>query len=214
MKRFDDFLKLLLGLLVTQIIRDHHQITVRLAQVFEDAADWSAELFPYAVLLLFLRNTHASIIWDRVTDKAGFHTWLDETVFGRGLVFLVGVVTHVVVPLVIIDVLTEHTGTQGGRTALVLALFVPFGLYFFWDLFLFVVSENQEGEIPKVICDWLWVDAVAVVMMLGLLIRYSYVSFGSAASQYLYLLEGFMVVSVGTVIVDYWRNRHFYFRAV
>lgn len=216
MRRFDDFTKLLLGLLVAQIVREHHLISKNLVGMFLGTSDYVAECFTYALLLLFLRNTHASINWDQIAGDGKFTTVMDCSIYGRFFVFLVTLTSLVIVPLVVLDTLTGHTTSSPGGTILMLFLFVPFFLYFLWDSVLFFASETKNSgrdheRVVKVVRNWLLVDALALLALVILLFRYSYITFTDTASQYLYFVEAFMFLAVATVVIDYLMNREFYF---
>jgi hypothetical protein len=212
MTRFDDFIKLLLGLLVAQIVKEHHQISHNLVLMFNNTGDKVAEVFPYSLLLLFLRNTHASINWDRIASDGKFATAMDRTIRGRAFVFIVTLISLVIVPLVILDTLTGHTSSSRGRDVLMWSLFAPFVLYFIWNALLFFSSEpKSNAQLFKVVMIWLRVDALAGVALGYLVMRYAYTKFFDSSAQSLYFLEAFMALSVATVFVDYFANREFYF---
>jgi len=216
MTRFDDFLKLLLGLIVAQIVKEHHQVSKNLVAMFNKTGDISAEWFPYFLLLLFLRNIHASINWDRMAGGGKFSTIMDSSTLGRVFVFLVTLTSLVGVPLVILDTLTGHTDSVSGKNLLGISLFVPFILYFVWDAILFFGSDtkrnsNEHDRVFKVVRNWLWVDGLAGLALVYIVMSYAYKRFVDESAEFLYVIESFMILSALTILVDYAINREFYF---
>ncbi len=225
MQRFDDFLKLLLGLLVTQIVREAHPIGKNLGPLFCNSSTWIGEALPYCYMVFLLRNVHASINYDRQAGNGQFVTVLERTMAGRFTVFVFTVLTLVVSPLVILDVLRWHAppegtvcGADAWYTNLVAAgLFVPFVLYLVWDVIIWLSSEVEQApprhaRVEYVIRRWVLLDAIALGVGLLVLARSTVVENKyDLAERYRGVLELFMFLSIGTVLGDYWLNRKFYF---
>lgn len=220
MSRFDDFLKLLLGLLVTQVVRDHQKVSDNLVCVLGNSPDrfglsvldtLCVVMFPYVLLFLFLRNTHASILWDRWLRGPNNQRVRESSRSDEVIDFVVTCATFVVAPLVAIHFFTgkQETLLEWFWVAIV-AIYAVFLFHLGLDFRLFFKSENAATDRPveKAIVNWFRLDLIAVAA--GACYLYHWDSAGTDPRMLLTGVSGLILV---TVVIDYCLNNEFYFPA-
>jgi hypothetical protein len=214
MSRFDDFLKLLLGLLVTQAVRDRLKVSANLEHLLSKESGhlnlkvldgfWT-EMFPYVVLLLFLRNTHASILWDRWLKRDANKKLRQSGRTAMVFEFLVTIATFVVAPLAAVHVLTgEKDQLPKFFWVVVVSLYAVFLFHWLLDLWLVLKAENADADEPVeyAIINWFRLDMLAFVALAF------WVAAGTDARLSLTAISALIFL---TVVIDYWANRKFYF---
>lgn len=214
MRRFDDFLKLLLAVVVGQFFRESTAIAATVYAIAPDVDDWVAEGMPFMLAALAVRNVHAAIRYDAVCDVLKWTPSYEQRRSGRVFSFLTALVATVAAPAIAQHLFASHPEFLKDRELTWIAiLFGPYVLYGIWDLALWIGSREQPNPaaIDRVIGRWLVIDA----FHLSALAAWAYVLLASrvgvVALEPSWILEGFFVVAAVTIFGDYWMNRAFYF---
>lgn len=230
LKRIDDFVKLLVGLVVGQFLRDVHQIRDGLRAVVGSAWWGVAEIFPYLLVALVIRNVHASFRYDSWSAARGFSPAYETTIWGRACSFLAGVAALLIATYAVEHFLAHHFVEAASRGAapeqvvaavsvpwLVFFLVLPFAIYFIWDLVLWLDTDDEnlkkDGVMQEFVKRWLVIDAAGLIWLLLCLLFY--IAIGKAADGGMKVtLLAFAVLAAATVTADYIANARFYFGEV
>lgn len=216
MRRFDDFLKLLLAIVVGQFFRESTDIATTVSTIAPTVAHWIAEGMAFLLAALAIRNVHASIRYDTVCKALNSYPSYEDSRGGRAFGFAVVLLTTVVAPALTEHLFASHeeflTGRQGWW---VLILFGPYVFYTLWDVAIWLTSvETKRPYSPimeRVIGRWLLIDGFHIAA----LIVWWYLLLANRANvinvDLSWMLEGFFFVGVVTIAADYWLNRQFYF---
>jgi hypothetical protein len=229
LRRIDDFVKLLVGLVLGLFLRDVPEIRDGLRIVMTpDGAVLAAVLsavFPYVFIVLVIRNVHASLRFDSWCYARDFR--YETRVRGRALTFVAGLLALFASTYAVEQFLANNfaphsatpqllrAGAIGNVPTLAVFLSSPFVIYLIWDFVLWLNTDWPELRKDKVmqrfISRWLFVDAVGLGWLLAGILFYNFLARNSADGGLALTLIFFSVLAVGTVVVDYWRNLGFYF---
>lgn len=216
MKRFDDFLKLLLAIVVGQFIRDSNLITKNVGSVMCDQWRVLAELFPFILALASIRNVHASILWDDHCQAQGFEPAYETILAGRAAAMLLNVAALVVAPYITEHVTSQHVEYMKSRGPVELGLLFlwPYLLYTMWDVIIWwntAKTEQSQKPLQNVVGHWLRIDGLTVgLMLVGLvLLLQAKAQRATIEAQWVILLVA--CVMLMAVTLDYYLNRQFYF---
>ncbi len=219
LRRFDDFLKLLLAIVVGQFVRESGDITVTLKNITvapTSWASWLAELCPFILVVVTLRHVHGSILYDAQSAKEGFVPTYEKRLRGRALGFFAGFAAGIVAPYSAEHVLAHHepliTGTNWILPAILLG---PFAVYAAWDVAVWLHTKTEETAhgfpLQRVLGNWLFIDAIALFAMLGGLWYLLHETINARRFPPEGVVLVFSVVAVSTVLLDYILNSKFYF---
>jgi hypothetical protein len=224
LRRIDDFLKLLLGLVIGQFLREAHQIRDGLCIMMH--VDCSAtgmtslmsELFPYCLVAFFIRNVHASFRYDSWVSKRNFSPSYESKLSGRVWSFLASLIALFVSPYAVEHFLAGHLDSVVSVQLLVTALVLPFLIYFIWDCSLWLDTDGPTTRKDKVmqqfVKGWLIIDAFGMAWLLFCLALFFGVVGNTPDRALLVALICFSFLTVGTVVADYVLNGNFYFQEV
>ena len=225
MRRFENILRILSSVLLGTLVRDFDSLSGGIKNFF--LSHNSSFFSPYApkiatftaiVLIgVYLRNIHASACYDDFIEARGYVLKIDRrlrwriTSFGLGLLSLFGapVAGHII---------AHHLPDRGSRAWLTWCLFLPFAVYFIWDIILYLAdpepsSENAHLEIEEISRKWLRIDAAGLFLVAILLIYNLYLEGYKQVLPTEVIAAAFILIAVGTIFADYLWNNRLYFPA-
>jgi hypothetical protein len=220
MKRFDDFIRLLLSFLISELFRRADEISEALAAFFHPAVDTPpagviAFTTPYILSLLYLRNIHASMLFDRRAEEANYGNWLEKTRMGCFLTMLLSQLALFWLPYASAHLLTQHLGVPHVKVTLPLLLLSPFVLYFFWDMLLVfkkpALFTAEAKQLDTVVARWLTIESVGAIAFIFTAVVTIWGQNTPWAVDSEELVGVFILVVLGTVVADYAWNNTFYF---
>lgn len=227
-RRIDDFVKLLVGLVVGQFLREAHQIGVGLGA--EVRSQLLGEAFPFVFVAFVIRNVHASFRFDAWVSARNFIPSYENRVRGRALSFLASLLALFVSTFIVEHFLAHHLAVNLENPnasklleipmervpLLTFFLILPFVIYFIWDLVLWLQTDAPERKKDRVIQHfvrkWVITDAVGFVWLLACLIFR--LSRPSADGGLEITIVAFTALAIGTVTLDYIGNISFYFARI
>ncbi len=229
LKRVDDFVKLLVGLVVGQFLRDAHLIRDGLRGLMLSDGSLLAEAFPYLFVALVIRNVHAAFRYDSWCAARHFSPTYESHVIGRACSFGAGVLalfvsTYAVEHVLAVHLVDEKSLRAGQQLAdtiqipvLTVFLLLPFTVYFLWDLALWVETDGPRLRKDKVmqrfVKKWLAIDICGLGWLLICLAYYALRGQGPDGGLTLTLIA-FSMLAAGTVLADYFQNVSFYFKKI
>jgi hypothetical protein len=224
-RRIDDFIKLLVGLVIGQFLREAHQIGVGLG--IEIGSQLWGEAFPFVFVAFVIRNIHASFRFDAWVAARNFAPRYETRVKGRAFSFFAGLSALFVSTFVVEHFLAHHLAVSLENSnackppaipmervpLLTSFLILPFVIYFVWDLVLWLQTDAPERKKDRVIQRfvWKWVitDVVGFVWLLACLVFRLLRS--STDGGLKVTIVAFTALAIGTVALDYIGNVSFYF---
>jgi hypothetical protein len=228
-RRVDDFVKLLVGLVIGQFLRDAHDIGHGLSAVLR--SQWLGEAFPFIFVALVIRNVHASFRFDAWVSARRFTPKYETRVRGRAFSFLAGLLALFVSTFSVEHFLARHlvkdSGSVVGGELLgipvdrvpILASFLtlPFVIYFIWDLVLWLQTDDPKPKrdrvIQRFVRNWVITDAIGFAWLLACLV-FQFTRRSSTDGGLEVTIVAFTVLAIGTVAFDYFRNVSFYFARI
>lgn len=223
MKRFDDFLKLLLSILIGQVVKEHDKIREHL-EGFINAYGKKTELGtsmaywgPIFMVMLYLRNIHGSICHDLAMSSpqnATFAPRYETKTAGRAFTQVLSLLALFVIPFMAVHALEKHdVATEYDPFLMMFLLIGPIPVYFVWNLIIILCVPEMDPKTSKmsgVVHNWLRIDAIGLV---GAFVGFVY----WLICQRFWVLRGDVVAAgvsvlvVATVVFDYVVNASFYF---
>lgn len=239
MRRVDDFVKLLVGLVVGQFLRDVHAIRDGLVAFMGHAGSVStsaqvlAEVFPYVFAAFVIRNVHASFRYDLWCSARPFQPKYEKRVRGRALSFFGSLFALFVSAYAVEHYLATHfsAGTSNASGSppvpvqelarqvawLCWWLILPFLVYAAWDTALWVATDGPEQSknrpMQRFVRRWLVVDYLGLAWLIGCYIYSSLVGTDGDGDLRRTVIA-FTVLASGHIVADYVRNAKFYFAEV
>lgn len=226
MKRFDDFLKLLLSVLVGQVVKESDEISQHLETYFASAPGpvvgasaslrtFVAQYLPFLLVALYLKNIHASLQYDRCAHEAKYAPKLEKSTFGRSLTFAFSILALFVFPFWAEHELAKHLNVSFSIYSLATFLFGPFVIYLVWDGILFLErpdpTSTQHDALANVVHRWFKLDLAGLAAAgIAVLVGVVQVHNGFVVRPE-YVALGFMILTLINVTVDYVVNARFYF---
>jgi hypothetical protein len=227
MRRFDDFLKILLSFLIGQLLRDSDKITSNLTTFFaktdvsrrgsEFLQGYVAYWLPLFLVALYLKNIHASHQFDRCASQADYRAPIDGYTWGRFLTFSFSIMALFVFPYWAAHELAGHGDELVSRGKLFFSLFLfgPFLVYLGWDIVFFWGRQTegtpQQDRVSGVVNRWRSLDflEVLVASIAGVIAIIAHSRGHIIRAEYIGL--GFIVVTTINILGDYIWNADFYF---
>lgn len=216
MRRFDDILKLLLGLLIGQLFREMDTIGANLRAYFRTGESEITRWIPILLTGLFLRNLHASIRYDHCTSRERFRPGIEDRLWGRILIFSLSVSAVFISPYYLEHLLSSHLTTQTSDAKVVVALVAPLVIYAVWDTLIWLTTreDHHEGvQMLEVVHNWIKLDFVGLGVAVLAGVHYLYNDANGIPFARESLASWYALLLVITILLDYVLNAQFYFPA-
>lgn len=230
MKRFEDVLRIISGILLGALVRDFDDLRGNFTGLFATTAPHFADTFvaqltTILLICVFLRNIHGSVRYDDAVEGSDFQTALEKNHFGRFVEFSFALAALFCGPSLVGHYIAHHavvrdpTGKEALKVLLsgeqfAFLLFFPFAIYFVWDVLLWVGSDAKcdgSNEMERVAYNWILMDCLglACVLAIGYVELYQRGRGGHFNFEVWALT--FSLVASAIVFGDYFLNRSFYF---
>lgn len=222
MQRFDDFLKVLLALVINQFIREADDVRDAVVGGLGGSSldHLLAELVPIGLALFSIRNVHAAIMWDRARKEDNLTFGLESTAGGRAVYWLLTVTAFVGIPLGLEHILAHHLDLtdHSWEVPFAVLMIAPFVLYFVVDLALFttVTGAAEESPCVRALLNWLVIDAIMLFFVVVLAVFFWFYIRNTGFLDWpitFYVVVTFLLMTAGTLVLDYTMNSHFFFAA-
>lgn len=230
MKRFEDVLRLISGVILGTLLRDFDALRMNLADLFSVTRPHFGvvtvgRITTILLIAAFLRNIHGSARYDETVEQMSAPPQFERTHRGRILTFLFGLAALFCGPALVGHIIANHSVTkslslQVTITPLIsgewfcIVLFFPFAVYLVWDALLWIWSENtEEVAIARVLYSWIRIDCFGLSIFLAFAGFELYERAWKTPFNYELAAVAYIVISSLIIVVDYWTNRSFYFPA-
>jgi hypothetical protein len=227
-KRFEDILRLISGVLLGTLVRDFDTLRMNLADLFSVTKphfDVVAIGRATTVVLIaaFLRNIHGSAQYDQATEDMKVRPEFERTHRGRIFTFLFSLAALFGGPALIGHVVANHSVAKSSNTQLTVMpllsgewffvlMFFPFGVYIVWDALLWIWGEDtQETAIGPVLENWIWIDCLGLFVFIGFIGFELYQRGKGIPFNYELAALAYLAISSFIILADYCTNRSFYF---
>ena len=218
MRKLGDILSILSSILLGNLIRETDILTESLQHLFQKqhlfyAPGIVSGLTSIFLVASFMRNIHGSVCYETFASKTNLKSSLDASVRGRMVVFFLALGALFLGPASAEHHLAHHP-TSGGGFGFFTVLFLPFGVYYFWDLLLWLFPpdpENQEFE--RIVYRWVVIDGFILLFVLTFGIVSIYWKSVNRPFDYETTCLSFVVLAAATIVAVYSWNREFYFPA-
>ena len=223
MKRFDDVLRMLSGILLGIMVRDFDIMSKNLCAfcggIPQNRIEYLVAFCAVLMLLaIFLRNIHGSTRYDEYIENEKCSSTIERKVGGRFFVWLLYIFALFLGPSLAGRrlALVEPTDSLGWLATI---LFFSLAVYIVWDFMLwFFPLEKTTGNgrverrLEDVVRNWVKIDVLAVLLGMVFVALYCFVALDCQENvQRLLVTVSFVVISCFMLVGDYWKNRHFYF---
>jgi len=230
--RFADVIKILLGILIGQLIKESDCISKNLFQYLNQhnvgnhaatIANWA----PVVLTIVYLRNIHGSVAYDNMVKASDLvHPSYERFFLGRVMSSVFSLMALFVVPFC-----TEHVLEKGllsheqpsllhspSVVALVALAIGPILIYSIWDFALWLFASRAEGRLYDAVTNWVKIDGMLLLVLIAgaIYLRISHPGSKGASKLHWTYRPDLAILALGLIVVlvigvDYCVNAKFYF---
>jgi hypothetical protein len=233
LKRFDDILRVISGVLLGVLVRDFDNLSGGFESLYRqeprhffDEAVAGATAF--LVAIAFLRNIHGSARYDdflKEQDKAlqkqnkELSLASESTYFGRTTAFALALASLFFGPFWVNHEIANHASRTSTKEFFTVILFFPFLIFAIWDFRLWFLEDDESQDWRRTLAEithkWVRIDAIAILILLSYAALNLYLRTKGIIVQGNENTELSSVVFLLTVsfmiVADYLVNKTFYF---
>ncbi|MGZ8874241.1 MAG: hypothetical protein ACXW1F_04725 [Halobacteriota archaeon] len=222
MRKFEDILRILSSVLLGTLVRDFDLLSGGLKNFFinhhsplSSHAQNIATVTSVILILVYVRNIHASARYDDFLEKTGYALCIDRKLYGRWASYCFNLMGLFAVPFAG-HILAHHLADAESAIWLSLPLFLSFIVYGLWDAILWLAEPEQhrpdvQAAMDDIMWKWLVVDALGLLLVFVLLLIYFRLTSTGQAFPAEVTALFFVVIAAGTIIADYFWNHRLYF---
>ncbi len=224
MKRFDDVLRMLSGILLGIMVRDFDLMSTNLCAFCggnpQNGIEYLVAFCAVLMLLaIFLRNIHGSARYDEYVENEKCRSIIERNIPGRFFIWLLYICALFLGPSLAGRRLARGFKLTDSIGWLAAMLFFSLAVYIVWDFVLWFfplekTAENGQVErrLEDVVRNWVKIDGVALLLGMISVAVYWFVVLNCRENvQRLLVAVSFVVISCFMLVGDYWKNRQFYF---
>lgn len=233
MKRFDDILRVISGVLLGVLVRDFDTLVGGFASLYRQEHrhffdDSVAGATAFLVAIAFLRNIHGSARYDdflkeqdEALKKQGQELSLasESTYAGRMTAFGLTLASLFFGPFWVSHEIANHASRASTKEFFTVILFFPFLVFAIWDFRLWFLEDDGaqgwKGTLTAITYKWVCIDCIAIFLLLSYAALNLYLRSkgvivqGNENTEFSSL--AFLLIVSFMIATDYLVNRTFYF---